>query len=139
MRIGTLMPAIGSFVINGTDIYIGGDFTTFGGQPRNRLAKLTTTGSGAPEPAWNPNANSEVDTLALEGTYLYAGGQFTRIGSHDRRHIARINAQSGAVDPNWNPNADNSVLGILPKTAKTCTSVEPLTALVVRPGAGLPD
>jgi hypothetical protein len=53
---------------------VGGSFTSIGGQSRNCLAKLSTTGTGVADATWNPNANDFVQVLALSGTDLYVGG-----------------------------------------------------------------
>ena len=52
-------------------VYAGGKFTSIGGQPRNYIAALDATGAAT---NWNPNANAEVNALALGGSTVYAGG-----------------------------------------------------------------
>ncbi len=64
--------------MSGTTVYAGGRFTTIGGQNRNHIAALDAT-TGAPA-AWNPNAQNELETIAVSGTTVYAGGYFTSIG-----------------------------------------------------------
>jgi predicted small secreted protein len=96
-------PAVIKTVVqSGNTLYVGGSFTTIGGQSRNNLAALdAATGSILP---WNPNANSTVYTLAISGSTVYAGGEFTSIGGQSRNYIAVLDAASGSVLP-WNPNA----------------------------------
>ncbi len=65
-------------LLDGATLYVGGAFTTIGGQARNRLAAIDTT-TGTPS-AWNPNASGAVNVLVLNGTTLYAGGAFTKVG-----------------------------------------------------------
>jgi hypothetical protein len=102
-----------SLAISGADLYVGGDFTTIGGQLRNNIAKLSSTGTGAADPTWNPDASGQVEALALSGTDLYAGGFFTTIGGQLRNRIAKLaTTGTGAADPTWDPDADDSVLAL---------------------------
>jgi hypothetical protein len=97
---------------NGTDVYVGGAYTTIGGQSRNRLAKLSSLGAGAADATWNPNLNNAVYTLALNGADLYVGGNYGLIGGQSRNRLAKISAATGALDLMWNPNA-NAIVNTL--------------------------
>jgi hypothetical protein len=88
--------------------YVGGAFTTVRGQPRNNLAHLDASGRLT---AWDPNANGEVDVLAVTGGTVYAGGGFTSIGGQPRNFIAALDTPSGAAT-DWNPTADDSLKAI---------------------------
>lgn len=71
---------VSALIINGSNIYAGGTFTTVNGATlRNNLAALDLT-TGIPT-AWDPNANSSVNTLLINGTNMYAGGLFSLAGS----------------------------------------------------------
>ena len=97
-----------SLAVSGSDLFVGGSFTNIGGQPRNRLAKLSTTGTGAADATWAPSANSTVYGLALDGGNLYAAGQFTKIGALDRFGLARMpTTGAGAPDSVIAPAAPN--------------------------------
>ena len=67
-------------------ILAGGDFTTIGGQLRNRIARLDPT-TGLAD-SFNPNANDIVFSIAVQpdGKVL-AGGSFTSIGGQLRNRI----------------------------------------------------
>ena len=82
--------------------YVGGAFTEVGGTTRNNIAHILADGSV--DTAFNPNANGNVETLAVSGSPVYAGGSFTVIGGQTRHCIAALNASSGAATA-WNPNA----------------------------------
>ena len=88
------------------DLYIGGEFANVGGQARNNIAKLSTSGTGAADATWNPNAQSWVQALVVDATgNVYASGPFTQIGGLQRSHIAKISGSgAGLVDPTWNPD-----------------------------------
>jgi hypothetical protein len=73
--------------------YIGGEFTTVGGYPRNRLAHLKA--DGELDFRWDPSASGGVRALAMDGSTVYAGGFFTTIGGQARNYIAALDATSG--------------------------------------------
>ncbi|MGE4070327.1 MAG: hypothetical protein AB7E72_04065 [Lysobacterales bacterium] len=89
--------------ISGSTVYVGGDFTTIGGQSRPNLAAVnanTGTASG-----WNPSPNGRIGALLLRGNTLYAGGAFTLMGAAERRGYAEVNildASVGANNPRLN-------------------------------------
>lgn len=97
-----------TIAISGTDIYVGGFFTTIGGQARNNIAKLNNT-TGNADATWDPNANSTVNTIAIGGTAVYAGGNFTTIGGAGRNYIAALSSTSTGAVTSWNPNANAAV------------------------------
>jgi uncharacterized delta-60 repeat protein len=101
-------------------ILVGGVFSSvsggnsIGGQPRNRIARLDTT--GAADPSFDPNANDNVYTIAVQADgKILVGGAFsqssgpTTIGGATRNHIARLDPIAGSADPLFNPNANNTV------------------------------
>jgi Tol biopolymer transport system component len=98
--------SVNALALSGSTLYAGGNFTTIGGQSRNRIAAIDI-GSGAAT-AWNPNASQIVQALAVSGTTVYAGGAFTAIGGQPRNAIAALDATTGNATA-WNPNANSNV------------------------------
>jgi hypothetical protein len=95
----------------GGTVYIGGSFTTVGGQPRNRLAAFdAASGTLA---AWNPNANGVVRTLKVSpaGTRVYVGGDFSAVGGAARSRLAALSPTSGNAF-GWNPYVNDSVKSV---------------------------
>jgi uncharacterized delta-60 repeat protein len=94
-------------------ILAGGDFTTVGGQTRNRIARLDAI-TGAPD-SFDPNANNTVRAIAVQADgKILAGGFFSgvnSIGGQTRTNLARLDATSGAADA-FNPNPNGGVLAI---------------------------
>ena len=90
-------------------ILAGGDFSSIGGQPRNRIARLDAT-TGLAD-SFDPNANGGgVDSIAVQADgKILAGGDFFGIGGQTRNHIARLDATTGLAD-SFNPNANGCVL-----------------------------
>ncbi|CAA9271010.1 MAG: hypothetical protein AVDCRST_MAG56-3056 [uncultured Cytophagales bacterium] len=87
-------------------LYVGGDFATAGGQPRNALFAVDApTGRVT---GWNPQADQVVYTLTVSGNTVYAGGSFTAMGGQRRAYLAAIDATSGGLK-DWNPGANASV------------------------------
>jgi len=87
-------------------LYLAGQFTSVGGQIRNRLAAVDV--SGAAVTGWNPNANNQVFSIVVSGSTAYVGGQFTTVGGQSRNRIAAISTNTGLAT-GWNPNAGNIV------------------------------
>jgi uncharacterized delta-60 repeat protein len=97
------------------NILAGGSFTTLspsGGVPvmRNHIARLNP--DGTLDTAFDPNANSTVDSIAVQANgSILAGGGFNgtnSIGGATRNFIARLDATTGAAD-SFDPNANNTV------------------------------
>jgi hypothetical protein len=91
-------------------VYVGGAFSSLGGQPRTNLAALSASGTGAAT-AWAPNPHGggftpEVNSLAVgaDGT-VYVGGTFATIGSNAlaRPNLAAISPAGTGAATGWNP------------------------------------
>jgi hypothetical protein len=90
-------------------VYIGGVFTTINGVARNRLARLSGSGTGALDALWNPGADGPPMALVvLPGTGLFVGGSFQHVGGLTRSNIAKVSTTgAGAVDTAWSPSMDS--------------------------------
>ncbi|KUG24741.1 hypothetical protein ASZ90_005445 [hydrocarbon metagenome] len=76
--------------------FIGGSFTTVGGQSRNAVARINSNGTLND---WNPNINSGgvVYSMAVSGTTrLYIAGSFTNVGDSLRNNVAALNIPDAA-------------------------------------------
>ncbi|TAE49709.1 MAG: hypothetical protein EAZ89_13770, partial [Bacteroidetes bacterium] len=90
--------------------YLGGSFTTVGGQSISRLAHILA--DKTVDIAFNPSPNSTVNALLLSGGVLYAGGAFTQIGGQSVGRVAALDASNGQILSGWLaalPVADNTV------------------------------
>lgn len=85
--------------LDGSTLYVGGAFTSFGGSTRNRVAAVATA-NGALS-TFNPNADNAVHALALSpsGTTLYLGGAFQSVTGTSRRNLAGVTIPTGALTP----------------------------------------
>jgi hypothetical protein len=104
---------IEAILCSGNTIYVGGRFTTVGGQMRNAIAALDTVNGKAT--MWNPDIQmstyplgpSVKSLLALDNK-LFVGGYFNSIGGQARNCIACLDMATGAP-LDWNPGAGQSV------------------------------
>lgn len=102
-----------SIATDGTQIFIGGQFTNANGTPRNHLAAFDMT-TGALN-SWNPNANSNVNELMVVGNVVYIVGFFSQInGGTPRNNAAAVDNVTGTANA-WDPNFNGPALtlGIL--------------------------
>jgi hypothetical protein len=102
-----------ALAINGSTLYVGGDFTTIGGLTRNKIAALNASSGSVT--SWNPNANSDVFAIAVNAGTIYVGGSFTTIGptgyNESRNRLAALSA-STARPTTWNPGASSTVYSL---------------------------
>jgi len=87
-------------------LYVGGTFTTIGGQSRTAVAALNpvTGAAGAWNPALGIDPNfgpPEVDALAVGGGAVYAGGRFASAGGTSDVALGGFDAATGQLV--WNP------------------------------------
>ncbi len=83
-----------AFNVDGTNLYVGGDFTKAGGLDFNYVVKWNTTAG-----AWTNlggGMNSSVNALARDGVNLYAGGAFTTAGGIAANRVAKWDSALGA-------------------------------------------
>jgi trimeric autotransporter adhesin len=108
---GSGAPYIATIAVSGSTVYVGGSFTTIGGQTRNNIAELDAlTGMATP---WDPNANTDVLVIKISGSIVYAGGHFSIIGGQTRRKIAALDASINSNNAlPWNPNANDFIIDI---------------------------
>jgi len=101
-------------------ILIGGNFSSLspnGGTTvtRNRIARLNP--DGTVDASFDPNADSEVDSIAVQADgKILIGGFFNTLSPNGgaavtRKHIARLNAD-GTLDASFDPNANTQPYSI---------------------------
>lgn len=87
------------------DIYIGGDFTSYDGVARNRIARLNSDGTLDTNFSAGSGFDAPVHTIALatDGSGdIYVGGEFTVYRLNPRNGIARVNIDS-SNDADFDP------------------------------------
>ncbi|MBX3102438.1 MAG: hypothetical protein KF690_08025 [Bacteroidetes bacterium] len=76
-------------------LYVGGIFSTAGGQARSCLAVFNRTDLSLLSP--NPSFNSYVFALAAHRDTLWSGGNFDLVSSQDRPYLARLEPASTSL------------------------------------------
>ncbi len=95
-------------------ILIGGDFTTLGGQPHNRIGRLNP--DGTVDAGFNPGANGTVSAIAVQPDgRILLGGNFNSLVGQTRNYLGRLRAD-GTMDEAFNPGTDSGV---------TCLALQP--------------
>jgi uncharacterized delta-60 repeat protein len=92
--------------LDGGQVLVGGDFTTYNGTPRPALIRLDS--GGALDATFNagnvfPMGSAVYDVFEQEDGKFVAGGAFQTVGGLTRRNIVRLNAD-GTLDAGFNPN-----------------------------------
>ncbi len=110
--------------LEGTRIFVGGEFTSIGSTPtaRNSVAEIDSVGAVT---SFNPNVTNTAtvavfdldkiteETLSLSGVfkdYLLIAGRFDDVGGTARQSIAAVDITTAAVHE-WNPNPGNPAVG----------------------------
>lgn len=94
-----------ALIVVGSDVFLGGYFTSVGSQNADYLAKTDLNGNPA---AWNPQLNLNVRSLLSLGGTLYVGGEFTQAGTQSRNRLAAFD--SAGTLTSWDPNVQGSGL-----------------------------
>jgi hypothetical protein len=106
--------AVNALWDDGTNLYVGGSFTTVNGATtRNRICRvLLSSTTGTVDATWNMNVGtSSVSALWGDSTNLYVGGIFTTVnGATTRNRICRclLSSTTGTVD-SWDLNGSGPV------------------------------
>ena len=97
-----------SVSVNGSTVYVGGSFTSVGGQARSGVAALDA-GSGIAT-TWNPRPGGPVQVVAATGSTVYVGGRFAGAGPAlaPVSYLARISVD-GRLQTDWHPDPDGPV------------------------------
>ena len=95
-----------SLFVNGSEIFVGGEFGYIGGQKREALASVdTSTGLAT---TWDPalGYDSVVYNLTKSGTTLYIGGRYTTICGKARDSISAFDLTSHTITA-WDAKMSN--------------------------------
>jgi hypothetical protein len=106
---GTLDPAfapqadqpVRALVLNGTTLYLGGEFTAINGLPRTGFAALNAANGelAGLNPTISHPSTPVVNTLAISGNTLYIAGLFDQINGQPRKYLAAFDWSTGSLLP----------------------------------------
>jgi trimeric autotransporter adhesin len=88
-------------------VFVGGNFSTLGGDPYPNLLRLEKNGDVSGGFAGS-EPNGEVTALAVHDGNLYVTGSFDKLGSSPGGRLRRYSTV-GIIDPDWVPAPDGSV------------------------------
>jgi hypothetical protein len=97
-RSGMNSGSVLALAVSGDTVYVGGTFTSVGGQPRSNLAAVSTAGTVSD---WTPAPDGPVYALESSDRALTVGGRFSRMGNVERAFLAAFDP-SGNLTP-WAP------------------------------------
>jgi CSLREA domain-containing protein len=100
-----------ALAVDGGSAYLGGYFSTVGGQSKNDLAKVDA-GTGALASSF-PGTDNNVDCLYSASGSLYLGGNFSAVAGQGRMRLAKLDEASGTLDPAFNPGAYDTVWALM--------------------------
>ena len=105
-----------TMLASGSNIYVGGSFTSVGGSTHKNIAEVNAT-SGAVVTAFTNNSkpNKAVRALVIANGNLYMGGAFTT----PRPYMAELNATTNTYIPTWQPVVDAEVRALATDTSQT--------------------
>jgi hypothetical protein len=106
---------------SGSDVYVGGDFTSAGGLPVNHVARWSSATH-----RWyalGTGVNNRVTALALYGTHLYVGGSFNSAGGQAIQDLAMWDT----LNQIWSPVGSGVI---------TMTSISPSVNALAIYGSG---
>lgn len=117
---------------DGSTLYVGGFFGTFGGLNRSSMAALDVS-SCTVVSGWAPNPTGPVRAIAATSSTVYFGGQFVQVssGAVNRLHAAAAvavgQANAGSITA-WDPSTTSPV--------NSTANTPDVRAIVVKPGGG---
>ena len=112
--LGQVDDLVNTLAVDGTTVYIGGQFQTVDNQfATPRLAKLDAA-TGAVDLGFAPAPDAEVRQLVHDGTSLYAGGAFGSIGGQANiGHLVRLSPATGLADATFHPKPSTTPFALV--------------------------
>lgn len=110
-------PSVSEIAVDGSTVYVGGQFTSIGGRPITNLAALDATSGLAS--AWDPLAGAYgvVNAIVPRGATVLLGGGFANAGGLPRANLAEVSATTGAATA-WDPGPNSGVAAMLVANGK---------------------
>jgi len=101
--------SVSALALSGEILYVGGRFSSMGGQARDAIAAVSATSGGAlpwdPRADWRGAHAVPRGAMAIMDSTVYVGGGFAWIGGAPRRGFAGLDAHT-AQATGWDPRTD---------------------------------
>lgn len=98
---------------SGSNVYLGGAFTTVGGATNHKRIVEVDGSTGAIVTGFKPpTPNKTVHGITVNGSNVFIGGAFTTMGGASHPFVVKANAATGALDTSWAPVVDAEVHAI---------------------------
>ena len=112
---------------NGSNVIVGGSFSTVDTVSEHDLAELDLTGARVPAFAGTVDgASSLVNAVVVRGPRLFVGGRFDSVdGGTTRGALAVLNANTGAADSTFNVPVTGTINPTFPSAAVLTLDVTP--------------
>jgi hypothetical protein len=96
--------SVTAIAFSGSNIVIGGPFSTYRGTPVRHLAKMDIA-TDTVDPGFTAlgGADGPVYALALSNAALYVGGNYTTLNGHNLGGLGKVDPPTGVVDPAFAP------------------------------------
>jgi PKD repeat protein len=92
--------------LDGTRLYVGGDFTYVNGSPQNRIVVLDRA-SGLRVSGFTVGANAAVRAITSTPSTIYFGGNFNTVGGVTHYRLAAMSATTGGL-LSWKASAQSA-------------------------------
>ena len=127
-----------AFLADGTDLFVGGQFTQFKGAPKNRIVKLNANGSE--DTSFDVStgfADGTVKALSKGASGLYVAGSFTSYAGNSAPRLVRLRLTAVAGSPEKLPGSLDSDFEVGNGFASVAGAGSPtVNALVVSSSGG---
>jgi hypothetical protein len=97
-------PVVNDFKVDGSNIYIAGEFLKAGGNPVTNVARFNWS-TGALDTGWAPHPFTPLNCVETDANYVYIGsGGLLDVDTTQVGNLARVGKSNPAVvDGNWTP------------------------------------
>ena len=103
---------IDALTVYNKNLYVGGYFSSIGGENINSLARINTE-TGLIDTSFVYNIDGGIDTFIISDNNIYFSGDFSSVDDNDIQNLARINIQTGILDSSFAPNPDSETSALV--------------------------
>jgi hypothetical protein len=99
---------VSAITLDGSTVYVGGDFYNVNGQQDSSIAAIDTSSTGTLL-SWNPHIDAYPQSIALSGSLVYMGGWFSEINGQTLNYVGAVDKVNGTPVTGWNLNINSVV------------------------------